>query len=349
MILNAGQGTKPVWYKDWKAGSPTISVTTSYGTITQQETILPGSVAKIVFGTNPQTIITNTPSSPVRFYLADLNGNQTNASADTTVTVTSGNITGEFSADGVTGWSSGLNITVAAGESLKTFYYRDSAEGKPVITVSAPAISPAEQTETVIAGLAAKMVIIAEATAVAGDSVWVTLQAQTTGGLPASVTSPLTVSLTTSAAAGTYSPASSPWIPVTSVTIPAMQCQVTLCYTQTTAGETTLNVTDLPQEWVCPGKTILFSAADFYRLAFTAKPDAVAAGQSSAAFTVRPHDRYGNAVMLTGDLAGYLYGAPTGVFATNSAGPWDITAVTIPAGSSNAATFYYKIPCRAIR
>ena len=344
VILNAGQGTKTVWYKDWKAGNPTISVTTSYGTITQQETILPGSVAKIVFGTNPQTIITNTPSQPLRFYLADLNGNQTNASADTTVTVTSSLATGTFSFNGTDDWQPGLNITVAAGESLKTFYYRDSAEGKPVITLSAPAITPAQQTETVIAGLAAKMVIIAEATAVAGDSVWVTLQAQTAGGLPASVTSPLTVSLSTSAAAGTYSLASAPWIPVTSVTIPAMQCQVTLCYTQTAAGETSLNVTDLPQEWVSPGKTILFSAADFYKLAFTARPDAVAAGQGSAAFTVSPHDRYGNAVMLTGDLAGYLYGSPTGVFATNNAGPWDVTAVTIPAGSNNATTFYYKDP-----
>ncbi|MFZ2189017.1 MAG: IPT/TIG domain-containing protein [Candidatus Moraniibacteriota bacterium] len=342
-VLANGQSTATFYYKDWNVGTPTITVT-SGGIIetSQQETINAGVAAKFFFQSAPQTIVLNTPSSSVSFYLTDSNDIRVNASADMTANIVSNSLTGEFSLDGLSDWTNDLDISLLVGESLKSFYYRDAIVNSPIITISASEFTSNSQQENLINGSIEKIIMSSVNASQVGNAIAVTIQTQTNSSLPVSVNSDTIFDLTKSGSTGQFSLSSSPWNSITQVTIPAKQYTKTVYFKDTTAGTVMLTVDEnISEGWIAGTKEITFGAGAVQKLNLIAKPTSVAVGTASNVFTVQAQDQYGNAVLVDSDKTVYLYSPVQGSFATNSSGPWNLSTVTILAGTSTAS-FYYQ-------
>lgn len=110
---------------------------------------------KLVFTTPPRTMIVGSPSAIMTIQAQDAsNDNPVNVAVDTTINLTSSSAQGKFSLN-ASPWSAITSITIPSGSNSASFYYGDTAVGKPTITA---AESPdynwtdATQQQTVISG-----------------------------------------------------------------------------------------------------------------------------------------------------------------------------------------------------
>jgi hypothetical protein len=105
------------------------------------------AAAKIVFKTSRQTIQAGSVSGMIIIQIQDVKGNPVKVAGNTVVSLSSSSSGGIFSADGN---EPAINaVTVYAGTDSANFYYKDSAQGNPVIIASNNAIAPGIQTETI--------------------------------------------------------------------------------------------------------------------------------------------------------------------------------------------------------
>jgi hypothetical protein len=110
------------------------------------------------FSSAPAAVAAGAASAPLTVQLQQV-GIAQNAASDTTVTLSTSSATGGFatSADGP--WSATLTVTVPAGSSSATFYYRDTTAGSPTLTASADGRQAGTQSETVTAGALASLTL----------------------------------------------------------------------------------------------------------------------------------------------------------------------------------------------
>ncbi len=131
----------------------------------------PGGIGspRLVFTTAEQTVAAGDPSGAVTVQVQDrfgtvvttFNGTLTLASDSPTMrfdTVATGLFDGTVS-----------SITMTGGQG--TFYFKDETLGTPTVTVSASGIAPSSQTETIVAGPAAQLVITSAAQSVPAGAV----------------------------------------------------------------------------------------------------------------------------------------------------------------------------------
>ncbi len=90
---------------------------------------------RIQFLNSPQTIVKNYPSSQVIAQLQSANSEPQTAWQDLTLELRSSSITGEFSLD-KDNWVPIGSVTLPIGSQQIAFYYKDSAEGQPSISVN---------------------------------------------------------------------------------------------------------------------------------------------------------------------------------------------------------------------
>ncbi len=344
--IDASSNVVNVYYKDWNLGTPTIIASpTGFSAIAQTETIVANSATKLMFLSGPQTIITNTPSGPISTFVSDAFGNQTTAPSNFTETISSSSATGQFSSDGMSGWNSTLNISVLAGESVKSFYYRDSTQGTYTLTVT-PSISLTSSTQSmeVITGEISHINLSAQNSAIVGSPVEITLQTQTDSNMPAAVLNNIAIDLYKTGTTGEFSLSNTSWIPISSLTLSAGQYQKIFYFKETNSGTTTITADERISQgvsWTAGIKDISFSSGSFYKFGFAAKPSSVIAGDATSAYIVQAQDVYGNAVLMLADQSVYMYSSGTGNFALSSTGPWNATSATISSGTSTV-DFYYR-------
>jgi hypothetical protein len=104
------------------------------------------SAAKIAFKTSRQTIQAGSVSGMIIIQIQDVKGNPVKVASNTVVSLSSSS-GGIFSADG--NEPAMKAVTVYAGTDSANFYYKDSANGNPVIIASNNELAPGTQTETI--------------------------------------------------------------------------------------------------------------------------------------------------------------------------------------------------------
>src|SRR5439155_629322 len=163
VTINAGSSTQGFYYGDTKAGSPTITASSSGLTsATQTETIAAGSAGKLAIISSAFTATaSNSATSPVTVQLQDQFGNAVAATSNVTVGLASTSTGARFAA--TSGGSSVTSVTISTGATGTTFYYGDTKAGSPTITASSSGLTSATQTETITAGSAGKLAIISSA------------------------------------------------------------------------------------------------------------------------------------------------------------------------------------------
>jgi hypothetical protein len=336
-------GPKTFYYKDSVIGATTLiadDASHTYPAISQNVTVTAGVVSKLKFDSSSQNIIKDTPSQPIQLSLAD-QFNYTNTDSQAHVVhLASSSTGGEFSVDSTT-WSSTLNVDYEPGTATQQFYYRDSLANTATIIASSAGLASGSQLITVIPGVISKVVTTVNAQVTAGQATGLLIQTTTSGGQPAAVATNTTIQLS-SVASGQFSLSSTNWVPVTSVTLPAGQYQLSLFYKNTTSGNDTITAA-APDDngWDDGTSAIAVSTAAATKVVLVAQPGVVTVGAPSTAYVAEVQDQFGNLVIVSSDRTLYLFGPATGHFATDTAGPWNATTVKILAGTG-AATFYYS-------
>lgn len=341
LVITAGAQDSTFYYKDSRLADTVITATPSIAAaVSQPVHIIAGSAAKLLFTSPEQSVVINTPSQPIDITLADSNNYPAPSSDPVTVTLTSSSTTTEYSLNGIDGWSSTLTYTVQPGTTKQTIYFRDSTDGAVIMSSSSAELTGGSQNITVLTGVASKLSIATANTTGANIPIPVVIQTTTSEGYPASVSQTTTIPIS-GEHGGEYSLSDTNWQPVSSVTIPAGQYKATLYYRNTKAGTDTLSAASPNgMAWQSASTTIEIGAGNFTQFAFVPSNLNLNAGATSAPIAVQARDQYGNDVILATDQVVHLYGTSDSHFADNPDGPWNVSQVTIYAGSGSASIYY---------
>jgi hypothetical protein len=129
---------------------------------------------------------------------------------------------------------------------------------------------------------------------IAGSHAALAVDLRTSSGVSLTVTSPLTVSLSSSSSGGSFSSsATGPWTSTLALTIPTGSVSAGFYYRDTRAGEATLTAAASGKSSALQSQTV--SAAPLARIALT-PPSATLAPGESQAFAAHGTDAYGNDV-----------------------------------------------------
>lgn len=345
MNVASGQTSFSFFYKDQDAGVPTITVSSSYGNITQAESVISGPLlsddpVKILFQSAPQTMIIDSPSS-LNFYLANNSGQYTSASGQTIVTATSDSATGLFFDEASESWVAELDVTFETGESLKSIKYKDSASGNPTITLESPGLTAASQQQSVVNGNVEKIILSAPDSASTVDRIPVLIEMMTNSDLPVAVTSDVTINL--HSGSGSFYASAVSQTPITSTVFPNGTSAKTVYFQKTTVGSVTISADENPSlGWTEGQKNIAISSVPT-RLKISTPVQTKQAGQESDIFTVTLEDVYGNASNTDSDLVLHLSSVSQfGEFSLLSGDDWNQANSVIMAAGSGTASFYYK-------
>jgi hypothetical protein len=232
------------------------------------------------------------------------------------------------------------SVTIVAGSSSASFFYKDSKAGSSIITASATGLTSATQTETVNAAAPSKLAFTTAAQTInAGAcSAVMSVQTQDTFGNP--TTAGATVGLATTSPGGTFSLSSTCTPIVTSVTIAAGSSSGSLFYKDTVVGGSTITASASGLTSATQVENIV--PAGPVKLVFTSAVQALTAGVCSSTMTVQsqnsantPTDVVANAV------ANLSTNSSSGTFYSDSSCTTTVTTVII-AGGTDSVSFFYK-------
>jgi hypothetical protein len=225
-----------------QAGSPQLTASAGAGPLTalQSQSVSAAAAASLVFTSAPQTLTAGSCSSAVTLQARDLFGNAAPVGSLLAVALSSSSLGNAFYSDACLTPVS--EVSLAAGQSTATFYFRDTAAGAPVLTASAPGLTPNPQQTQSIAPTAVSHLVITSApqSLTAGScSAPVTVTARDPFGNPATSGAPRTIGLASSSTGNTFY-SDNCVTPVTSVVLPAGQVAVTFRFRDNTAGNPVL-------------------------------------------------------------------------------------------------------------
>jgi type II secretory pathway pseudopilin PulG len=336
------------------------SIAASDGTLTPPTagpitvTILNAPPAKLALsGAVSGTASNKATLGPVTVTLEDAFGNPVNATALTTVSLSSTSAGASFSTSS-TGTPSVGSVNIPAGQSTGTFYYGDTVAGSPTVTAGASGVAPATQSETISAGSATKIGFTnnpfsAGASAPAANSL-LTVAAEDTFGNPTKNNTGATIKLSlASTSKGSYilsttQGATTPTGPNATTTIAGGSTSVNIYYGDNAQGSPSisavasggLTATATPQTetiTTAPGK-LVFSTSPVTGNAYTDAnigPITVTEETTSGQLTTVPET-----INLSSNSSGTYIFSPTQGATT----PTGNTSVSIPNGQSSV-TFYY--------
>ena len=315
-----------------------------------------GSISKLKIITPPQSFSVDGNSSAITVQAQDSDGNPVAVSSDTPIYVYSTSGTGQFSTDGVSGWTGGSPyvVTILAGTTSTNVYYRDSTVGSPTLTMRDDEGSGSDfgwqndsQTVTVGVGAPAKLGISGPASTSAGEWTPITIHVQDSSGndvtsfrdVPVHLTSDSGSTLFSSDSAGTGASTS------LDATIPSGGATVTVYVSGTVTGQAILTATDTsPPQYTPydPGTfTLNVAAGQPYKVAFLPVGGSIRV-HTPTEMQAYLQDQYGNTTTADTDTSvTFTTTSSGGTFSGSSDGPWtQSTMVTIPTGGSTASVYY---------
>jgi hypothetical protein len=282
------------------------------------------AASTVAFKSDAQSPLQNVSSDVIVLEARDADGNPAPTSSAVAVTLASSSATGVFSSakDG-TGIT---EVTIDAGASTATVYYKDSAAGAANLTATSTALGAATQSITITD--VATQIAVTSAEGYVGDAVTVTIQTLDANAKAASTAAGVTVTVATDS--GTLSAASVTLQPnetSTTVTLTSSavgSASITASATGLTSGSGTVTANNTVSSLVVSGSPV--NAGSTVTVTAIGKPAA------SATFSISGD--VATAVAMTEEAGTY-----TGSYTATSAvadGSYDVT-VTIGAGSDSSA------------
>ncbi len=269
VAIGSAQSSQQICYGDTATGTPTLTLATTgltVNTATQVETVA-GPATQTVFTSAPQSALyvtsATTDMGPIFVSLEDASGRVTQATSPLTVTMTSttpgtgGGRTPYFALYNGTSCatstpvsSTSASYTLPSGDSaIQICYGYTKGDTNPVLTATVSGLTAGTQTETVVSGPPAQLVISTAAVsgaASAAPSIGpITIDTEDAGGFYSPVASAQTVNLASSSSSGTFSAytgGACTSTDVTSVVISAATYSTQVCYGDTKVGSPEIEV-----------------------------------------------------------------------------------------------------------
>jgi hypothetical protein len=321
-----------------------VIVTATAGALTpaaQTETVTPAAASQLVFATAAQTVGAGACSAPATVQARDGSGNPSapSASSPTSVSLSGGGLS--FYAGAGCSGGAVTALSIPAGGTSATFSFRSNTAASVIVTASAGALTPATQTETVVAAAATRLAFITAAQTVQAGSCSgaATVQAQDGYGNPYVVSTSSATSVALSG--GDLSFYAGPGCgggAVTTVSIPAGATSTTFSFSGTVAGAVAVSADAGALASGSQTETVVGAPAT--QLAFTTAAQTVQAGAcSGGAVTVQARDTYGNPSAPSPSAATAVALSGTGLTFYAGAGCAGVgtTQVSIAAGATTVA------------
>jgi len=301
-------------------------------------------IDRIVFTTAVQVLTAGTSSAIMTIQTNDASG-AVNVPSGTTIRLTSTSAGGQFSTSSGGPWSSTLDLTITAGSSSASFYYKDTTTGTPTITAAespSQGWTDATQQETVNPGSLASFTMSGYPVSVTagqnfgGNNVIVTAK-DAYGNVKTDYTGQVYFASTDLQAVLPYT-SGSKYTFVGGDN--GVHTFAGTGFTLKTTGSQFITVTDGTIS--ATSSSITVNPAGVNKLVMTAYPSSVTAGSWTTVYTVQRQDQYGNPV-TSGSTTVNLASSSTGVnkkFSESVGGP-PATSVTIPDGASSKDFYYY--------
>jgi len=291
--LAAGAAQGRFYFRGTVATAETVDATSPGFTPAQQvETVLPGPPAAIVFTSPPQTVGIGACSSAANVEVRDAFGNVSPVAAQTPMTLTASPAAGFTFYSDPSCATAAASLPIAAMASTASFFFRASAMGPVMVTAAPAGLTPASQTETIVAGAPAKLAFTTPArsavAAVCSPAVTVTVQDASDNASP--VPMPLSVTLAVGALQ-LFSDATC-MTAATGLTIATGQTSGTFYFRSNAAAAYPMTASAGGLTDAVQTATVTPAPAD--RLAFVTPPRTASAGACSAVVTIARRDPFGN-------------------------------------------------------
>ncbi len=347
--ISDGSSSATFYYKDTKAGTPTVTAThssgMSLGSATHGVTVNAGTAGQVIM-TGPSSVTAGSISTAFSLTSQDSNGNTSDVTQDTVFDLTSNSSGATFYSDSG-GTSVITQTTISDGSSSATFYCKDTKAGTPTVTVtrsSGMSLGAANHGVTVNAGTAGQVIMTGPSSVTAGSiSTAFGLTSLDANGNTSDVTGDTVFDLSSNSSGTIFYSDSGGTSVITQTTISDGSSSAAFYCKDTKAGTPTVTATrssGMSLGSATHGVTV--NAGTAGQVSLTG-PSSVATGSISTAFSLTSQDAEGNAVDVTQDTVFDLTSNSTGTatFYRNAAGTISITRVIIPDGDDTAA-FYYR-------
>ncbi|MBL8953864.1 MAG: right-handed parallel beta-helix repeat-containing protein, partial [Myxococcaceae bacterium] len=339
--LNVGVGgtTASFFFRGSALGQVTVTASPAgLAAATQVETLVPGAAARLTFTTPARSAQAATCSGAVTVTVQDASGNASPVASALSVALSVGGL--QLFTDAAC-TAAGAGLTIAAGQSSGTYYFRSNAAATYPMTASAGGLLEGAQTATVTPAPADRLAFVTPArTASAGACSAVVTVARRDAFGNDSPGAAATVGLTAMPSAGfTFYTDAACTTAATSVALGAGAAQASFYFIGTMAAAETLTATSAGLMPATQGATVTAAAAPT-QLVFTTPARTVTAGACSQGLTVQSRDSFNNPRTVAASTAVALAGAGA-TFYSDAACTMAVTQVNI-AAAADSATFYLR-------
>jgi hypothetical protein len=322
-----------MWFEDSTAGTPVI--------------------ASFYYAVAPASGIAGAASTVFTVGAKDISGNVINAPSNTSVYLYSSGSGGTFSTTSGGAYTSALTITIPSGSPSADYYYKNSNLASYTLTASDNSSAPdggtgiidATAAYSVAVGTASQYTLTPSTQTITANNpgTVITLTTKDSSGNVSNVVGNKTFTLS-DASSGQFSVLSSPFTPVSTVTVNGGASSTTFYYKASVPGTYTITATLAGFTATSGGNAVMtVNQATITQYYYTTAPASGAAGSASTVFTVGAKDSNGNVVVVSANRSVYLYSSGTGgTFSTTSGGIYtSALTVTITTGSTTT-NFFYK-------
>ncbi|MHB8875916.1 MAG: PKD domain-containing protein [Myxococcaceae bacterium] len=252
--------------------------------------------AKLVFTSAPLTVTAGACSPPATIGLQDSFGNAALAATPIVANLASGSPTLSFHAAADTLCATPLSpaaLSIALGGSAVAFRLRDTRVGGPAVSATATGLTPATQTETIVAGAPARLVFASPPQTVAAGACSgpTVVRIEDAHGNAAPVASATTLSLASSSTGNAFFGLTCSPPPAATAVVLAGNSTATFHFQDTVSGTPALTVSGATLPPVSQVETITGAAAT--ALVLSGVPATMQAGVA-AGFQLTARDGFGN-------------------------------------------------------
>lgn len=357
--IKAGTSQAQIYYKNDNAGNYNLELTpanTNIAVAQQPIIVVPTYTNSLVFTTVPQSLKAGQMSAPLTLELRGPDGQAATSSEPIAISLIS-NSPGDkkfyFDADGSAEITS---LTLPAGKSQISFYYKDSAVSRSLVSAKASALTDAYQLVNISAGDPKRLFITPGSSASDGQHIvqnysseLITVQVLDDFNNIVPLTATTTIHLSAADTLGGFAGEGTDglWKGASTsptITIPAGSGQAKFYYRSGNLGQVTITASAQPEhDWSEATQVETIYEPVIAKLAFITPERRMDTNVVSPIMTIQAQDIMGNAVAVSADTNISLITSDNagGRFALKADGPWEATAVTIPAGQATA-NFYYQ-------
>ncbi len=324
-----GDSSVSFYYSGQKAGVYAINAQLSDAAAQQAVTVQTGPAKALSFTSAQQSIPTHQASAPLRIQVKDTYGNVTNVAQDTTLSLSSTCGDGQFS-ETPAPWAQTQSITIMAGASDATFYYKGITPGTCTLSVSSAGLDTATQPIELTENTVSNLLLQGPSAIIAGEDTFFTVSLADAFGNIIPASNAVDATLTTSSPGGTFSS--------TALHFDAGTTTQTVRYNDKTVGSTTLTVQDNAHFLQSATSNVTIQTGTPSKVSLTPSSASIRAGEKTS-LSAGIMNEFGVPITVTSDTVVTLSANDTsGVFYGADMQPTN--QVTIPANALPGNFFY---------